>query len=84
MTVEVGGADLCRVSFQSAKTGVRDAIKAGMWNCTASREGTSGPHELSQSRKTWVGLEMPSVLGWHGVLLENFMHAHRFMSNKKS
>lgn len=26
---------------------------------------------------------MQSVLGWHGVLLENFMHAHRFMSNKK-
>lgn len=26
---------------------------------------------------------MQSVLSWHGVLLENFMHAHRFMSNKK-
>lgn len=67
--------------FQFAQTGriMRCPQSRGTWNYTASKEGTSGSHK--QAMKTLFGDQ--SVLGWHGVLFENFMHAHRFMSNKK-
>lgn len=55
--------------------------RRGTWNCIVSKEGTSGSYK--QAMKTLFGLEMQSVLGWHGVLFENFIHAHKFMSNKK-
>lgn len=67
---------------QNSKEYERCPQSRGTWNCRASKEGTSGSHK--QAIKTLFGLEMQSVLGWHGVLFENFMHAHRFMSNKKS
>lgn len=67
MAIEVGGADLCKVSFQFANRSMRERPQSrGTWNCMASKEGTLGSHEPQSVYKdlVWTRDSVSARLAW--------------------